>query len=142
MTWALYHNLYTTSPGAIYQLTQSYKLSKLSPVSSIMNTARAHAISQRYSHVIFFTNIKNIIISSQERIFLLIMQHPASNKGTATAYNIHLAALLSHFINGIQGNTAMHSHEISAILSLLLDRVKHIIIRHFYDSTMLPYCPY
>ena len=92
---AFYHNLYALIPSALCQFTQVEQLLNLRSVGSISNAAGTQAITQANSYVIFSTDIKNFIIVFIQWIFSVIVQHPAGDKTTATADNVHNAAFVN-----------------------------------------------
>ena len=137
VTGALHHHLHAFVPGALSQLAQVQQLLNLRSIGSISNTAGAQAIAQGNSYIIFGTNIKNFIVVFVQRIFPIIMQHPASNEGTAAANNIHHAAFINQSLEHIAIDATVNGHKIRTICCLLTNYIKDILLRHFDHSPAL-----
>ena len=64
------------------------------------------------------------------------MEHPAGNKRTATADNIHYAAFGKQCLQHVAIDAAVNGHEISTIFGLLFDNSKQIFFCHVDNGTV------
>lgn len=75
-----------------------------------------------------------------KRIFLVVGEHPPGNEGAAAAYNIHFASFGNEDIHGTACETAVHGHEVSPVMGLLLDDFKDVFFRHIRHFAMVSDC--
>ena len=101
MARTFHKGLNINSPCPLYEFTECDKFHKLRAVGGIGNTAGTHAVSKAQGHVIFFCDLKKIIIFSIERIVFLIMQHPGKGKRASTAHDIHYPVTLAQTLKGV-----------------------------------------
>ena len=83
MPRTLDHYLDVVIPCALCQLTESYELLDLAYVSGVCQTSRTACISERYSDIVLFADIEDLVVIFVERILFPGHAHPCEYKAAS-----------------------------------------------------------
>ena len=103
------------------------KLFDLADVGGVGKTAGTAGVSQRDCHVVFFADIKDLIIIFVERIFFACHAHPGKDQTSSPADDIHFSFVFADLVDGLSCDTAVEGDEVNAVLRMKADNVDEIL---------------
>ena len=80
VTRALDHDLDAGGPSALAQLAQLDHLSGLGGVVGVVEAARAAGVAERDRHVVFVTDLEQLVVELIERVLVTGDLHPAKQQ--------------------------------------------------------------
>ena len=127
MSRSFYHYLYIVVPCTFCKFSKTHQFFNLAYIGSIGQTSRAACITKGDSNIIFFADIKNLIIVFVERIFFSGHTHPCKYKTSATAYNIHFTFVFFYLFNRFTCNSAVKCDKVHTIFCVKTDNVDEVL---------------
>jgi len=129
MSRTFYHDLNVVIPCSFRQLTQANQFFDLTNIGSISQTSRTTCVSQGNGHIVFLTDIKDLVIMFIERIFLASHAHPGKYQASAAADDIHLSLVFLDLFDGFLCDPAVKRNKIHAIFCVHSYHIYKILCR-------------
>ena len=133
---SFHHDLYALGPGPLGQFAQVQQFLDLGPVGGVRQATGTAAVAQADGHVIFGTDVQDLIVEFVEGVFLPVVEHPAGQEGTTPAHNVHFPAFTDQVVEALAGEAAVHGHEVSPVFGLLFHHGENVVLVHFGHFAM------
>ena len=127
MPRSFHHHLYVVVPGPLGKFAQAHQFFDLAYVGGVRQTSGPAGVSQRDGHIVFFTDLQDLIKIFIEGILFPCHTHPGKNQASAPAYNIHFPFVLPDLLNRLAGDAAVERDKIHSVLSVQSDHVDEIL---------------
>ena len=126
MSRTFHHHLNILLPCPPGQFAQTHQLLDLADVRCICKTSWSACVTEWNRHIIFPTNIQNLIIIFIKWIFFPCHTHPRKYKRTTSGYDVHFSLMLPNLLDCFTRNATVQCHKIHSILCVKTDHIDKI----------------
>ena len=121
----LHHHLDVVLPGAAGELTEGFELRQLGGVGGVVLAAGPQGIAQGEAAVVALEDFDDVIEMGEQRVLLVVIEHPLGQDPAAAAHDAGEAAL--HQGQVLNQQTGVDRLVINALLAVLLNDVQEVV---------------
>ena len=121
MAGAFDHALHAVFEAALGKRAEGHDFFPLGGVARVASRAGAQAVAERQGHVVLAGQFEQAVIPCQQRVFLVVLEHPAGEDRTAARHDAKGALAACGPLGPAPGQAAMQGHEVHALLRLHFD---------------------